>query len=218
MNIGTLELVRIVESEFPVLSPFEAYPDCTPEHLVLNRDWLVPRFYDPNSQLLILAFQQFVIRSGEKTLLVGTCVGDCKPRRRPSFGNQRWNCVDRREIAGFAPKDIDCVLCTHFHVDHLAWLLMEDGFQRFRKRDTCVSARTPRRDPLRCPDWRRPRCPRCSALAAHFPCGGWCPEGWKAEDGPIPVRYPVTELPGAYYPRPGRWGDVPRRRAALRRH
>lgn len=28
-------------------------------------------------------------------------------------------------------------------------------------------------------------------------CGGWCPEGRKAEDGIIPLRYPVKALPGA---------------------
>jgi len=31
------------------------------------------------------------------------------------------------------------------------------------------------------------------------PCGGWCPEGRLAEDGAIPARYPVIELPGADY-------------------
>jgi hypothetical protein len=36
-----------------------------------------------------------------------------------------------------------------------------------------------------------------AALAAHFPCGGWCPENRLAEDGPIPDVYPLTPLPGA---------------------
>jgi hypothetical protein len=30
-------------------------------------------------------------------------------------------------------------------------------------------------------------------------CGGWCPEGRLAEDGPIDRKYPVKELPGASY-------------------
>jgi hypothetical protein len=38
-----------------------------------------------------------------------------------------------------------------------------------------------------------------AALAASFPCGGWCPEGRMAEDGAIPLHYPLTELPGAGY-------------------
>lgn len=31
------------------------------------------------------------------------------------------------------------------------------------------------------------------------PCGGWCPEGRRAEDGEIPARYPLTILPGGGY-------------------
>ncbi len=38
-----------------------------------------------------------------------------------------------------------------------------------------------------------------AALAAGFPCGGWCPEGRMAEDGAIPSHYPLAELPGAGY-------------------
>jgi hypothetical protein len=38
-----------------------------------------------------------------------------------------------------------------------------------------------------------------AALALGVPCGGWCPEGRQAEDGPIAPVYPVTVLPGAGY-------------------
>jgi Circularly permutated YpsA SLOG family len=33
-----------------------------------------------------------------------------------------------------------------------------------------------------------------AALAVGFPCGGWCPADRKAEDGPIPERYPMSLL------------------------
>lgn len=32
-----------------------------------------------------------------------------------------------------------------------------------------------------------------AALAAGVDCGGWCPAGRRAEDGPIPDRYPLRE-------------------------
>jgi hypothetical protein len=38
-----------------------------------------------------------------------------------------------------------------------------------------------------------------AALAAGVPCGGWCPAGRMAEDGVIPARYPLAELPKAGY-------------------
>lgn len=33
-----------------------------------------------------------------------------------------------------------------------------------------------------------------AALHAGFPCGGWCPPGRMAEDGPIPNAYPLSEM------------------------
>ncbi|HWG75502.1 MAG TPA: putative molybdenum carrier protein [Steroidobacteraceae bacterium] len=38
-----------------------------------------------------------------------------------------------------------------------------------------------------------------AALDAQSPCGGWCPAGRKAEDGPISERYPLKELAGGGY-------------------
>jgi hypothetical protein len=36
-----------------------------------------------------------------------------------------------------------------------------------------------------------------AALAAGVACGGWCPRGRWAEDGPIASRYPLVETPQA---------------------
>jgi hypothetical protein len=38
-----------------------------------------------------------------------------------------------------------------------------------------------------------------AALALGVGCGGWCPQGRRAEDGVIADRYPLKELPGADY-------------------
>ncbi|MCA9079458.1 MAG: putative molybdenum carrier protein [Planctomycetaceae bacterium] len=38
-----------------------------------------------------------------------------------------------------------------------------------------------------------------AALGADFPCGGWCPKGRLAEDGPIPDLYPLVETTTALY-------------------
>ncbi|MBV9125989.1 MAG: putative molybdenum carrier protein [Planctomycetes bacterium] len=43
------------------------------------------------------------------------------------------------------------------------------------------------------------------ALALALPCGGWCPQGRRAEGGPIPVRYPLQETPSWVYPQRTRW-------------
>ena len=44
-----------------------------------------------------------------------------------------------------------------------------------------------------------------AALALGLPCGGWCPRGRLAEDGPIDPRYPLRETPSADYPQRTEW-------------
>jgi hypothetical protein len=38
------------------------------------------------------------------------------------------------------------------------------------------------------------------ALSLGLPCGGWCPRGRRAEDGPIAPHYPLTETTSPAYP------------------
>lgn len=38
------------------------------------------------------------------------------------------------------------------------------------------------------------------ALELGIPCGGWCPRGRRAEDGPIPAHYPLQETDSPEYP------------------
>lgn len=38
-----------------------------------------------------------------------------------------------------------------------------------------------------------------ACLNLKFGCGGWCPAGRRAEDGPIPARYPLQENHSPYY-------------------
>lgn len=38
-----------------------------------------------------------------------------------------------------------------------------------------------------------------AALERGLPCGGWCPRGRRAEDGPIAARYPLRETPSRHY-------------------
>jgi hypothetical protein len=44
-----------------------------------------------------------------------------------------------------------------------------------------------------------------AARAAGLPCGGWCPRGRGAEDGPIDPGYPLVETPSADYAQRTEW-------------
>ena len=43
------------------------------------------------------------------------------------------------------------------------------------------------------------------ALALGLACGGWCPRGRRAEDGPIDEHYPLAETPLAAYGQRTAW-------------
>ena len=43
------------------------------------------------------------------------------------------------------------------------------------------------------------------ALELGLPCGGWCPRGRRAEDGPIPSRYPLRETTSPDYRQRTAW-------------
>ncbi len=121
IDFGGVQLTRIVEAEGPLLHPAEIFPDATAQQIADNLDWLAPRFYDPKSDRLVISIQSFLLRSQGKNILVDTCVGDCKTRVRPDFDQQHWGWLDRLEQLGIRPEDIDIVVSTHLHVDHVGW-------------------------------------------------------------------------------------------------
>ena len=54
-------------------------------------------------------------------MLVDCCAGNDKDRKRPHFHRQKLPWLDTLRAAGASPEDIDVVLCTHLHVDHIGW-------------------------------------------------------------------------------------------------
>jgi hypothetical protein len=44
-----------------------------------------------------------------------------------------------------------------------------------------------------------------AALELGIPCGGWCPKGRRAEDGPIDPKYPLRETPWEDYAQRTEW-------------
>lgn len=119
-QIGAVGVELLVESSTPLLHPGELYPDASPE-LVAQQHWLTPQLYDAASDRLVICMQSFLLRSAGKIILIDTCVGDCKQRPRPEFDGAVRNWLERLEQSGIAPEQVDIVLSTHLHVDHIGW-------------------------------------------------------------------------------------------------
>jgi glyoxylase-like metal-dependent hydrolase (beta-lactamase superfamily II) len=124
IRVGELTIHRIVEQEEPLFDPLEFFPGLTRETLDENRAWLESAgALDPQTGKVRLCIQSYLVRTPRHTTLVDTCVGNDKPRpARPFWNMLKGNAWERGLAAtGVRPEDIDYVMCTHLHVDHVGW-------------------------------------------------------------------------------------------------
>lgn len=123
INLRDIAIHPVIEQQGPYFDVLEFFPSLTKERLEENRCWLQPTFIDPASGRLVLCVQSFVVKTPHHNILIDSCVGNHKPRPARPF----WNMLndDRFEKgladAGLGFGDIDYVMCTHLHVDHVGW-------------------------------------------------------------------------------------------------
>jgi glyoxylase-like metal-dependent hydrolase (beta-lactamase superfamily II) len=122
-SVGDFTIHRIVEQELPLVPAREFLPDLTPELLAENRGWMKKAGAIDADDKLILCFQSYVIKTPHHTILIDSCIGNDKPRPDAPNWNMKTDDTYMRGLAaaGFSVNDIDFVLCTHLHVDHVGW-------------------------------------------------------------------------------------------------
>ena len=124
---GDLTIHRIIEQETTFLPALEMLPGLTPELLAENRPWMRQIGAIDENDVLILCFQSYVVKTPHHTILVDSCIGNDKPRPAHPKLDMKWNMktdgIYMRALAaaGFSVDDIDYVMCTHLHVDHVGW-------------------------------------------------------------------------------------------------
>ena len=120
-QIGQVEVWRILEMNGPFCEARDLYPNAEPNlHEVIDRH--APGQLCPETGRMILPVQGFLLKTPHHVVLVDSCVGNHKTASFPDW-NQRDD--DRFLIAlaasGVGVEDVDYVLCTHLHVDHVGW-------------------------------------------------------------------------------------------------
>ena len=121
-QIGEVEIKRVVEFECPLLKPCVLFPDAGLTVLDRHKEWLEPSLLDPDTGLLILAFHSFIIRTPRHVILVDTCSGNDKERpQKLRYHRNSWPYLENIAAANVSPREVDFVLCTHLHVDHVGW-------------------------------------------------------------------------------------------------
>ncbi len=118
-KIGDVEITRIVEVNGWEDDITMLLPNATPE-TVLSYPWLQPHWATSEGKMII-SFQCFVMRTKERQIMLDTCIGNDRAREFPVFTNMQTSFLADLAHAGFTPENIDTVLCTHLHFDHVGW-------------------------------------------------------------------------------------------------
>jgi glyoxylase-like metal-dependent hydrolase (beta-lactamase superfamily II) len=121
-NVGEVEILRVEESLGRGFQPNALLPDWNPADIEPHLSWLAPTYYDPAADRIVSSIHSWVLKTRHHTILIDTCVGNHKERP----GQPRFHMLDRPYMENFAKaglkvENIDFVLCTHLHVDHVGW-------------------------------------------------------------------------------------------------
>jgi len=124
-RIGAVTGVTVVEQKMTVM-PVRLFPKASEEG-VRAIPWQWSHHADGDGHLH-MNIQNLVVRTAS-CVVVDTCVGN----DRESLHHPAWNGMKTSFLKDFAAtrvarEDVDVVLCTHLHADHVGWnTLQEDG-------------------------------------------------------------------------------------------
>ena len=121
-KVGNVEVWRILEIHAPFLTPEELYPTAGPDVAAIVEAH-TPGSVCCHTGKLILPIQGFLLKTPSHTILVDSCVGNDKsvPGRPDWHKRSDTRFEASLKAAGVSFNDIDYVLCTHLHTDHVGW-------------------------------------------------------------------------------------------------
>jgi len=118
-TIGKVKITKIVELETVGSTRF-ILPLASNEE-IQQLPWLIPHFATEEGRLR-MSIHSLVVETPSRRIVVDTGLGNDKQGRKvPTWNNRKEPFLETMTAAGFAPDSIDTVLCTHLHVDHVAW-------------------------------------------------------------------------------------------------
>ncbi len=121
IQLGEVTVSRVIEIDRSSFPTTMMLPDSTAEAIARHRDWLAP-FWDDRVGDLGSRIGTYIVRTPSTTVLIDTGVGNDKRRDgRPAWHLRRGSFLEDLAAAGVTPEQVDVVLCTHLHVDHVGW-------------------------------------------------------------------------------------------------
>lgn len=125
IRLGNAALTRVVEYQVDTL-PVTVFPQTPPEAWTELADEFAPTFW--SADRWSIALQIWVVEVDGLTVVVDTGVGNDRARPRMAvLDHLQTDFLASLHNAGIERADVDVVINTHLHFDHVGWNTMRDG-------------------------------------------------------------------------------------------
>ncbi|MCB8876301.1 MBL fold metallo-hydrolase [Acidisoma silvae] len=127
LTLGSARITRIPEFVLDVMAPERLFPGLDPASLS-DAERKLMTGAKPDSNTVPLPVHPWLVEWDGRVILIDTGAGNGKSRPFSKFFENLDNpFLERLALAGIRPEDVDCVLLTHLHVDHIGWNTRLEG-------------------------------------------------------------------------------------------
>jgi glyoxylase-like metal-dependent hydrolase (beta-lactamase superfamily II) len=121
-RVGEATVTRIDELRLAAFKFDALYPGADPDALERHRDQLEAGSFDSTTGTFIQSIHSWLVKTPHHTILIDTATGNDKNRPDiPPLHRLNEPFLARLAAAGVTPEQVDYVLLTHVHADHVGW-------------------------------------------------------------------------------------------------
>ena len=127
-RIGDATIIKIPEIPLEGADPAVLFPESDAAGLRQAAEGIGPGSRDPATGLLHQSIHSWLVRLPGRVILIDTGTGNGKERPTvPLFHHLDGPFLERLAAAGVRPEEVDLVLLTHLHADHVGWNTRLEG-------------------------------------------------------------------------------------------
>jgi glyoxylase-like metal-dependent hydrolase (beta-lactamase superfamily II) len=122
VRLGQLSVRKVVEGDGEL--PFSmVMPEVSSDDFRALRQWYwgAELSENPAEAMFKLSMHSYLLEVDGLKILIDSCNGNDKTRSIPLGAMLKTPYIENLAKAGARPEDIDLVLCTHLHCDHVGW-------------------------------------------------------------------------------------------------
>jgi glyoxylase-like metal-dependent hydrolase (beta-lactamase superfamily II) len=128
-NHGKLQATVVSDGPLHIGEPSASFLEVSKEEIT---KMLTDNFLSPTN--VVLEQNVLVLNTGDKMVLFDTGMGSSK-----IFGPSTGKLLSTLKAAGIEPNDIDAVVATHAHLDHVWGIMADDGSRHFPNAQIYIS-------------------------------------------------------------------------------